>query len=248
MPLPGASTYPLAYGERIMSNQQTKFTVTLADLRKNGACIGGYNKVVRAIQGKPFSDDDGERETYIRFPRKDLISIVSILASNGIEDAIWALCCIENAGRDRDIRLFAVWCARQVEHLMTDQRSKDALDVAERHANGLATDGELAAAWAAARDAVWDAASAADWDAAWDAAWAAARDAARDAASAAAWEAASAAAWDAACAAAWDAASAAAWDEAWAAARDAPRDAASAEQSKMLIDMCEGRAPWQKGV
>ncbi len=231
-----------------MSNQQTKFTVTLADLRKNGACIGGYNKVVRAIQGKPFSDDDGKRETYIRFPHKDLISIVSILASNGIEDAIWALCCIENAGRDRDIRLFAVWCARQVEHLMTDQRSKDALDVAERHANGLATDGELAAAWAAARDAVWDAASAADWDAAWAAAWAAARDAARDAASAAAWEAASAAAWDADCAAAWDAASAADWDAAWAAARDAARDAASAEQSKMLIDMCEGRAPWQKGV
>ena len=187
-----------------MSNQQTKFTVTLADLRKNGACIGGYNKVVRAIQGKPFSDDDGKRETYIRFPHKDLISIVSILASNGIEDAIWALCCIENAGRDRDIRLFAVWCARQVEHLMTDQRSKDALDVAERHANGLATDGELAAAWAAA------------WDAA------------RDAASAAAWVAASAAA--------------------SAAARDAASAAASAEQSKMLIDMCEGRAPWQKGV
>ena len=44
---------------------------------------------------------------------------------------------------------------------MTDQRSLDALDVAERYANGQATDEELAAA----RDAAWAAA----WDAAWDA-------------------------------------------------------------------------------
>jgi len=102
---------------------------------------------------------------------------------------------------DRELRLFAVWSARQVQHLMTDPRSVAALDVAERHANGEATDDELAAAWDAARAAVWDAAG----DAA-GAAWAAARAAARDAARAA-W-----AAWDA-----WDAAARdAAWD-AWAA-------------------------------
>jgi len=75
-------------------------------------------------------------------------------------------------GCDREIRLYAVWCARQVQHLMTDQRSIDALDVAERYANGLATENELdiarAAAWDAARDAEWDA----EWDAARDAEWA----------------------------------------------------------------------------
>jgi len=70
---------------------------------------------------------------------------------------------------DRELRLFAVWCARQVQHLMTDPRSIAALDVAERHANGEATDEELAAAWAAARDAARDAARAAARDAAWDA-------------------------------------------------------------------------------
>ena len=67
--------------------------------------------------------------------------------------------------------------------MMTDKRSLDALDVAERHANGLATDKELAAArdaagaaaWAAARDA-----RAAARAAARDAAWAA-RAAAGDA-------------------------------------------------------------------
>jgi hypothetical protein len=96
---------------------------------------------------------------------------------------------------DRELRKFAVWCARQVQHLMTDARSVAALDVAERHAEGLATDEELHAAWAAA-DAAADAAAAA----AWAAAWAAARVAAWDAAYAA-WDAARAAArvaaWDA---------------------------------------------------
>ena len=72
---------------------------------------------------------------------------------------------------DRTLRKFAVWSPRQVQHLMTDPRSTHALDVAERHADGLATDEELAAAWAAARDA-WAAARAA-----WHAARASARDA-----------------------------------------------------------------------
>ena len=48
---------------------------------------------------------------------------------------------------DKDLRLFAVWSARQVQHLMKDQRSIDALDVAERFAHGNATREELAAAW-----------------------------------------------------------------------------------------------------
>jgi hypothetical protein len=62
---------------------------------------------------------------------------------------------------DRTLRKFAAWSARQVQHLMTDPRSTHALDVAERHADGLATDEELATAWAAARAAARDAALAA---------------------------------------------------------------------------------------
>jgi hypothetical protein len=93
---------------------------------------------------------------------------------------------------DRTMRLFAVWCARQALGLFDnpDPRSVAVCDVAERYANGLATDEELAAARAAARAA----ASAVARDAAWAAAWAAVRDAAWAAASAAIRAAASAAA------------------------------------------------------
>ena len=141
---------------------------------------------------------------------------------------------------DKELRFFAVWSARQVQHLMKDPRSLAALDVAEKHANGQASVEDLAAAWAAA----WDAANAADnpaawdstWDAAWDAAWAATWAATWAAANAAAMAADNAAAWDsawdadraAANAAAWDAANAAAWDSARAAANAAARAADNA--------------------
>ena len=79
---------------------------------------------------------------------------------------------------DRMLRRFAAWSARQVQHLMADPRSTHALDVAERHADGLAADDELDAAGDAAGDAAWDAAAAAA-RAAGAAAGAAAWDAAR---------------------------------------------------------------------
>ena len=85
---------------------------------------------------------------------------------------IWLLVNSENEVTDRELRLIAVKCARQVQHLMKDERSINALDVAERFANGEATQEELNAAWDAAR-AAGDAAWAAAWAAAWEAARAA---------------------------------------------------------------------------
>jgi len=114
------------------------------------------------------------------------------------EDISWVLCRNDYMS-NKDLRLFAVWCAREALKLIPnpDARSVNACDVAERYANGDATLEELiaagAAAWAAAgaaRAAAWSATWAAAWDAAGAAAWAAARTAVGDAAKAAAWAAA----------------------------------------------------------
>jgi hypothetical protein len=132
---------------------------------------------------------------------------------------------------DRELRLYACWCVRQVWHLLADDRSKHAVEVAERHAMGLAGDAELAGAREAAREAARAAWSARE--AAGEAAGAAgaAREAAGEAAGAA-WSAREAAgeAAGAARAAAGEAAGAAgeaaraageAAREAWSAAREA---------------------------
>ena len=224
-----------------------KFAVTLKDLRDKSACFYGYNRLVLSLQGKEFSEKYQDRESYIKCSHNGLIPIEYILSSNGLDDALWALRCVKDA--DRDLRLFAVWCARQVQHLMNDERSLNALDVSERFANGQASESERAAARAAAGAAARAAAGDAAWAAARAATWAAAGDAARAAAWAAAGDAAWAAARAAARAATWDAAWAAAGDAAWAAAGDAARAAAWAAagdaQSEMLIKMCRGKAPWQ---
>lgn len=142
--------------------------------------------------------DDGKRVGYLKlrhylgkgYGDDTPIDIATILDSNGLDDALWCLRAVD--GRAREMRLYAVWCARQVQHLMADQRSINALDVAVRHANGTATDDELAAARdaalaaalaAAASDDARETARAYAWASAWNDAWAAARAAAaRDAA------------------------------------------------------------------
>jgi len=147
---------------------------------------------------------------------------------------LWILTAIDAPANDKAQRLFAIWCARHTPMhdgrttsvLLTDPRSIEALEVAERFTHGNATKEELAAAWAAA----WDAARAAAGAAARDAAGAAAGAAARDAAGAAARDAAGAAAWAAARDAAGDAARAAAWTAAVAAAR-----ATQANQLRTMI-------------
>lgn len=83
-----------------------------------------------------------------------------MLDSNGLSDALWCLRAVDD--HHREMRLYAVWCARQAQYLMTDARSQDTLNVAERYANGAATYDELNTASAAARIA---ASATAAWDA-----------------------------------------------------------------------------------
>ena len=125
----------------------SKFQVTLKQLRDARACFNGYNKLVASISGKPLV----EGNKYAVFDSDEPISIIQILDSNGLDDAIWSLRCIKDA--DNEARLFAVWCVRQIQYLLTDARSLTALDVAERFAYGLATREELQAAENAAYSA-----------------------------------------------------------------------------------------------
>ena len=119
-------------------------TTTLNKIREHRPCAEGWKKLLGHL-GKTEEDDEPL-----------LFSV--ILKSNGLGDALW--CCRAAPEYDKQWRLYAVWCARQVQHLMKDQRSIDALDVAERFAHGLATEEELSAAWAA-RAAAWAARAAA---------------------------------------------------------------------------------------
>ena len=144
-------------------------TTTLYRIRAHGPCEPGWKKLLSGL-GKTQADDEP-------------LPFARIVEINGIDDALW--CCRVEPQYAKEWRLFAVWCARQVEHLNPDPRVKAAIDTAERYAHGDATDSELSAAqvgaWLAARD-VWDARDARD--AAWFATRGAAQDAARDAAGA----------------------------------------------------------------
>ena len=147
-------------------------------------------------------DEDGERTGYLKLKHylgkgygdDTPISLVTVLDSNGLDDALWCFTAVP--GHDREKRLYGVWCVRdRCADFLTDEGSINALRVSELYANGQATDAELAAAEKAAWDAAWDTTPAAwaagaaaraardaedDARAAWAAAWAA-RAAASDA-------------------------------------------------------------------
>ena len=123
-------------------------TTTLNAIRAHEPCESGWKKILKHL-GKSKADSDP-------------LPLLTILESNGIDDALWCTRAVD--GYDALWRHFAVDCAERVLHLVTDDRSKNALAVARRHALGEATDDELSAAWAAA----WAAARAAErkWQAA----------------------------------------------------------------------------------
>ena len=148
-------------------------TTTLRQIRQHEPCSEGWRTLLTFL-GKTGADDDP-------------LPLVTILQSNGLDDALWCLRTI--TGHDKEITRFALSCAQEVKHLMTDQRSLDALDALERHLEIPLSREELDKVLAAARTAAWAAAGAAV-----EAAGAAARTAAARTAEAAA-GAAGAAAW-----------------------------------------------------
>ena len=109
---------------------------TLNKIKNYDPCSEGWTKLLTSLN-KTNADDEP-------------LTFAHILESNGLNDCILAMRSAPEY--DKQWRLFAVWCARQVGYLLTDQRSLTALDVAEAFANGNATSEELDAARAAAGD------------------------------------------------------------------------------------------------
>ena len=107
---------------------------TLNKIRAHQPCQEGWEKLLRHL-GKTQADDEP-------------LDLLTILASNGLDETLGCLRTLPE--HDALWRLYAVGCARKVQHLLTDPRSLNALDVAQRHARGKATDQELAEACAAA--------------------------------------------------------------------------------------------------
>ena len=136
------------------------FYTTLNKIREHLPCVRGWETLLTSL-GKTKADAEP-------------LSFKAILDSNGIDDAIWALRSIDAP----EVRLFAVRCVRQIQHLLTDERSLHALDVSEAYAVGEVTEKELFAARAAALAAA-EVARAAAWAAAEAAAEVAAEVAAR---------------------------------------------------------------------
>jgi hypothetical protein len=150
---------------------------TLNKIRGHSPCKEGWEKLLVHL-GKTAADAES-------------LSLLTVLDSNGFDDALWVLDRLETAERTK--RHFAAWCAEQALPLFErafpdDVRPRTAIAVVR---DDNVADKQRTAAKAAAKAA----ARAAAWDAVWYAAWDAARAAAWDAALAAAW---STAAWGAA--------------------------------------------------
>jgi len=126
---------------------------TLNKLQRHDPCISGKERLL-AYLGKTETDDEP-------------LALKTILESNGIRDALWCLCGVD--GHDKEIRLFAIWCARQVEHFDKSGASKALNDANEAYVNWQIT----TSAWARALTSAWaralTSARAAAWYSAWDA-------------------------------------------------------------------------------
>ena len=149
-------------------------TTTLKDIRAQSPCPDGWEELLKHL-GKTGAEAKTD-ETPLGFD--------VILESNGLDDALWCLRALPES-MDNECRLLACDFAEPALKYITtgDDRPAKAIAMARRFAMGHATKEELAAAGAAAWEAVRaaaEAATAAAWAAgaaaraaAWAAAWAA---------------------------------------------------------------------------
>jgi uncharacterized membrane protein YccC len=134
-------------------------TTTKKLLRKYQACKTRYKYLCEKLGGTKDND---------------VIPLTKILELNGVNDALWALRAVplkQQKERNKQARLFAcaVVCGTPISNnqtiwdLLTDERSRNAIEASARFAHGKATQKELTAAVHAA-DAAAHAADAAARD------------------------------------------------------------------------------------
>jgi hypothetical protein len=80
---------------------------TLNKIKQHSPCTEGWVKLLSHL-GKTEADDEH-------------LELTTILESNGLNDALWALRAVD--GKDREIRLMACDFAESVVHLANDIRS-----------------------------------------------------------------------------------------------------------------------------
>lgn len=121
-------------------NADFPLMTTLRRLDRLHHCLKGRVRLL-AYLGKSGPDDEP-------LPFEVVLNAIGLLMT--------ANCSPAEPDHERHWRRFAVWCARQVEHLIRSPECAAALDVSERFCNGEATDLELAkaaaGAWATAPD------------------------------------------------------------------------------------------------
>jgi len=111
------------------------------------------NEIIRKFQPcydpSKYIKDENEELTVKEWVKKYMNVVTA-------EDILWLLLRKEFMS-EKDLILFAVWCAREALKLIAnpDERSVNACNVAERYANGEATKEELDAAYDAAHNAVY---------------------------------------------------------------------------------------------
>jgi hypothetical protein len=131
--------------------------MTLNQIRSHSPCAEGWAKLLKHLN-KTTADDEP-------------LSLLTVLKSNGIEDAVW---CLRTEPTPERTQRFALAVARRVEHLRPTAKAYN--DITERYINGTVTKEKFYAATRAANAA---AAYAAEADYTADAAGAAARAAVR---------------------------------------------------------------------
>jgi len=102
-------------------------TTTLNNIKKADPCSNGWKKLLNGLN-KTKTDDEP-------------LPLIKILDNNGLEDAIWCLQTVPNI--DKELRLFAVNCVRQVQHITISNTNLNILNIVEKYAHGDATDHEL---------------------------------------------------------------------------------------------------------